>query len=271
VHMTYQFAEGSKFAYGKRQRLRQAGLWLVDDDAYYSGRYVTVSEKGATLPFQSMGPRVDSRDAVKYHLAEAAHRLKVMRALLAIGKATGREVILPRLLCYCDFMWKEMQNCRVGGAETMRLPFDCPMDHVFDTPRFFENDLGVGVREPSFLQNKRVPANVSGSIAKVSLPKAQTDTQLLQALAQHRSAGVIEIEDAVDVFCGFEDAVANEAFLKETARLLTYQRTPFCMMEGSDNAPLFSNCCSPRKPGDKFFPCIHGFDGPSALPQCGAA
>eukprot|EP00966_Prymnesium_polylepis_P327842 7383677-Prymnesium_polylepis.1 len=26
-------------------------------------------------------------------------------------------------------------------------------------------------------------------------------------------------------------------------------------MEGSDNAPLFSNCCSPRKPGDKFFPC----------------
>ena len=40
VHMTYQFAEGSKFAYGKRQRLREAGLWLVDDDAYFSGRCV---------------------------------------------------------------------------------------------------------------------------------------------------------------------------------------------------------------------------------------
>ena len=24
------------------------------------------------------------------------------------------------MLCYCDFMWKEMRNCRVGGAETMR-------------------------------------------------------------------------------------------------------------------------------------------------------
>ena len=34
------------------------------------------------------------------------------------------------------------------------------------------------------------------------------------------------------------------------------------MMEGSDNAPLFSQCCSPRKPGDKFFPCVHGFNGP---------
>ncbi|KAL1528538.1 hypothetical protein AB1Y20_009881 [Prymnesium parvum] len=271
VHMTYQFAEGSKFAYGKRQRLRQAGLWLVDSDDYFNGRYVAVSEEGATLPVKPMGIDVDSRDAVKYHLAEAAHRLKVMRALLAIGKATARDVILPRMLCYCDFMWKEMKNCRVGGAETMRLPFDCPMDHVFDTPLFFENSLGVGVREPSFLQNARVPPNVSGSIAKIDLPKAQTDKQLLRALAPHSSAGVLEIRDAVDVFCGFEDAQTNEAFLRETQRLLTYRRTPFCMIEGSDNAPMFSNCCSPRKPGDKFFPCIHGFDGPSPLPQCGSS
>ena len=85
---------------------------------------------------------------------------------------------------------------------------------------------------------------------------------------------MIEIEDAVDVFCGFEDAEANEVFLKETARLLTYQRTPLCMMEGSDNAPLFSNCCSPRKPGDKFFPyaalelqgCARLHSAPSVLP-----
>lgn len=34
------------------------------------------------------------------------------------------------MLCYCDYMWKEMKACRVGGAESMRLPFDCPMDHV---------------------------------------------------------------------------------------------------------------------------------------------
>ena len=40
------------------------------------------------------------------------------------------------------------------------------------------------------------------------------------------------------------------------------------MMEGSDNAPLFSQCCSPRKPGDKFFPCVHGFNDPPKLPEC---
>ena len=117
----------------------------------------------------------------------------MIRALLGIGKALGREVILPRMLCYCDFMWKEsraaaasglpftaihrhahdsqeMRNCRVGGAETMRLPFDCPMDHVLNTPSFFgdfhkngtegRTALGVGVREPNFLLNPRVHAAV---------------------------------------------------------------------------------------------------------------
>ena len=41
---------------------------------------------------------------------------RVLQALLAIGKLTGRRVILPRMLCYCDFLWKEMKHCRVGGA-----------------------------------------------------------------------------------------------------------------------------------------------------------
>jgi hypothetical protein len=268
VHMTYQFAEGSKFAYGKRQRLREAGLWLVDDNSYYSGRYVMASAATANLPFESMGPHVDSRDAVKKHLAEADRRAAVLRALLGIAKATGREVILPRMLCYCDFMWKEMRNCRVGGAETMRLPFDCPMDHVLDTPRWFENDFGVGVREPSFLSNPRVPANVSGAVAKVKLPKGLNDKEVAKVLGAHSAAGVIEIDDPIGTFCGFDDGALDRKYREVSSHLLTYRRTPFCMMEGSDNAPLFSQCCSPRKPGDKFFPCVHGFNDPPKLPEC---
>ena len=30
VHTTYQYGDGDKYAYGKRERLRDAGLWLVD-------------------------------------------------------------------------------------------------------------------------------------------------------------------------------------------------------------------------------------------------
>ena len=116
VHMTYQFAEGSKFAYGKRQRLRQAGLWLVDPDSYYNGRYLTVSQEAATLPFKPMDRNVDSREAVKYHLAEARHRASVLRPLLGIAKALGRALILPRMLCYCDFMWKEVRACACACA-----------------------------------------------------------------------------------------------------------------------------------------------------------
>ena len=254
VHMTYQFAEGSSFAYGKRQRLREAGLWFIEDADYYGGQYVAVSEIGANLPPITIGINADSRDAVKQHLAEHAHRTAVLRSLFGIAKALGRRLILPRMLCYCDYMWKEMKSCRVGGAETMRLPFDCPMDHVLDTPLFFENKLGVEVREPNFLSNPDRPSN--GSVAKATLPAAPLNDEAVRALlAPHASATVIELQHVAGKFCGFAEPAAQQAFVAETERVLTYDRVPFCTMEGSDNAPLYSRCCTPWHPGEKFFPC----------------
>ena len=153
----------------------------------------------------------------------------------------------------------------------MRLPFDCPMDHVLDTPRWFDNSLGVGVREPAFLRNPRVPPNVTSSVAKVELPKGKVfdDTQIAEFLKPHEGASIIELsENVIGSFCGFGDRGTQSMYESETERMLSYQRTPFCMMEGSDNAPLFSQCCHPRKPGDKFFPCVHGFDPPTPLPRC---
>jgi len=269
VHMTYQFAEGSSFAYGKRQRLREANLWFVDDDAYYSGRFVTVSAASATLPVMPMNTTVDTREAVAYHLREHAHRLRVLRSLLGIAKALGRSVILPRMVCYCDFLWKEMRACRVGGAESMALPFDCPMDHVTDTPRWFENSIGVGVREPNFLLNPRVPKAVSGGVVSVSLPGSLNDEAVRRELAPHAEAAVLELEVAADRFCGFADEGSHAAFVRDTDWLLSYQRVPFCMMEGTD-APLYSQCCTPRNPTEKFFPCVHGFDPPTPMPTCTA-
>ena len=87
-------------------------------------------------------------------------------------------------------------------------------------------------------------------------------------LGAHASAGVIEIDDPIGTFCGFDDGALDRKYREVSSHLLTYRRTPFCMMEGSDNAPLFSQCCSPRKPGDKFFPCVHGFNDPPKLPEC---
>ena len=270
VHMTYQFAEGAKFAYGKRQRLREARLWLVDDDAYYSGRYVKVADRSANLPLKPLGPTVHSKEAIEYHLAEARHRAKVLRSLLGVAKALGRHVILPRMLCYCDFMWKEMKACRVGGAETMRLPFDCPMDHVLDTPRWFENELGVEVREPSFFTNPRVPPNVTGAIARdVRLRKGMSASAVRAALKPYERHAVIELADAVDVFCSFDDdAATDRAFQSISHRLIEY-KVSFCYEDGL-RVPPYSQCCKPRKPGDAHFPCIYGFDDPEPLPACSA-
>ena len=53
-----------------------------------------------------MGVNIDSREAVAYHLKEARHRSAVLRSLLGIARVLKRDVILPRMLCYCDFMWK---------------------------------------------------------------------------------------------------------------------------------------------------------------------
>ena len=111
----------------------------------------------------------------------------MLRALLGIAKVTGRALILPRLLCYCDFMWKEMRACRVGGAETMR-----PNPNPNPDPNSNQ------VREPNFLASPRVPAAVLGSRAAVSLPKGLDDLELAAALAPHADVAVLEIEDVAD-------------------------------------------------------------------------
>ena len=269
VHLTYQFAEGASFAHGKRQRLRQAGLWFVDEDEYYAGRFVRVGDSAATLPPSPLPPNVTSLTAINAHLAEARHRSRVLQALLGIGKALGRTVILPRMLCYCDFMWKEMTHCRVGGAFGMRLPFDCPMDHVCDTPRWMEQGVpGVTVREQGFLSNPRVPRSVSGSVQRVALRPGMTDADLRRELGAE-SAAVLEVADAVGTFCGFADAGTNRSFAQAVGRLLAYKRTPFCYDDGpGPRAPGYSQCCTPRKPGDPFFPCKYGFDPPEPFPAC---
>ena len=69
---------------------------------------------------------------------------------------------------------------------------------------------------------------------------------------------VLSVPPVHDTFCGFAEPAMDAAYKKEGQKLLSYTRTPFCMMEGSNNAPLFSQCCQARKPGDKFFPCISG-------------
>ena len=38
MHTTFQFGDTAEFTWGKRNRLREHKLWLVDDDSYYRAR-----------------------------------------------------------------------------------------------------------------------------------------------------------------------------------------------------------------------------------------
>ena len=71
VHMTFQHGDSFKYAYGKRQRLREYGLFLVDSDEYYSqGNFLTISEDGATYPVTPVGSDAHSRVGYYYHNRE---------------------------------------------------------------------------------------------------------------------------------------------------------------------------------------------------------
>ena len=42
VHLTFQFGDAPTYAYGKRQRAREAGLWFADPPSYYDAPDTTL-------------------------------------------------------------------------------------------------------------------------------------------------------------------------------------------------------------------------------------
>lgn len=68
VHMTYQHGDTFGYAYGKRQRLRENGLFLVDNDAYYaSGNFLKISNDGAAYPVKPIPEKVHGREPYAVH------------------------------------------------------------------------------------------------------------------------------------------------------------------------------------------------------------
>ena len=171
VHTTYQFSQ----ARGKRQRLREHGLWLLDDAAYYGGITNVAGESdaessgspknlagpGSQARFVAMdvadGPpaRLIAAASVSNHLDAAAWYRLAVRNLLAVARATNRIAILPEITCACDRYWGNvLPECAIGGADVPPPYRSCPQDHVFNLPNM--ERAGVSWREHSFLENENV-------------------------------------------------------------------------------------------------------------------
>jgi hypothetical protein len=239
VHATYQYGDGALFPFGKRQRMREAGLWKMDGSEYYAGNFLAVSWAGATRPEFRESLDVDSRVATKHHFDEDKYRRKTVRNLLAMAHLLNRTLIMPRMLCYVDHMWKEMRAGRFAGAYSMSLPFDCPMDYVFDLQRFFESaPPQLNFREPEFLN--RLPPPLEGSrhyvhvvprvmslndsslratvkragvqVRTSAVHEGMSAGEVVRSFDKYKDVRVLELSKAVDAFCGWEMLSENRWF-----------------------------------------------------------
>ena len=182
VHLTYQYGDTGQYAYGKRERMRQAGIWRSDPPSYYEeGKYLVISDVGAQVQFEGPEDVGTDREAYKTaiyrHLEEDRLRRTSVRNGLALAKALGRILVLPAPRCYCDKIWNNLNGCRAPGAEKFKLPYACPMDHIYDLPSWFHgSDMMPDFREPGFLDDPRVPDLVKSSIGHVVVDR-QGDTR----------------------------------------------------------------------------------------------
>ena len=289
VHTTYQYGDAAEFAYGKRARLQQAGLWRADDGGGAAERFLAVRE-----PPRLVGAAVTSNHSAALVAQQRDHeggwRRRVI-SLLALAIATNRTLVLPAALCYCDLNWAEMRACRVPGAEAMPLPFECPIDHLLELPAWHRQTL-VRWRPPRYLRHSRriTPASVqrvafARSGAHVDgdtlwLPAGRDDAALRTALsaAGADAAEVLEVDpDTLDgALCGFAAAERRVAFAAEAPRLLRFPRL-FCVAEGAAAGVVHgAPCCTrfsmatgwmeegdPR--GNGHFPCAWSARAPGSL------
>lgn len=244
VHTTYQFSQ----ARGKRQRLREAGLWLLDDDAYY-GRGPGFVKKGfiAMLPDdQPPAELIADGAGVEKHLAAAAWYRLAIRNLVAAAEATGRVPVLPRITCVCDRWWGDvLPSCKIPGSD-VSPPFDtCPQDHIMNLPNM--ERAGVEWREWSFLDRVGEDARGSAALARLGggadtrggadtiggavgrvfdLPAYPTDAEWAAATADVDEK-IVYVSSGVGSFCTFADATDAVAFDRKMAVALQAE-SHFC-------------------------------------------
>eukprot|EP00898_Chlorokybus_atmophyticus_P002642 jgi/Chlat1/3379/Chrsp23S03728 len=199
VHCTYQFGDSPTYMFGKRQRLREAGLWLVDPDEYYrDGKFVVVTGLEGVIeralqvdsypravrdctpedtPVAFNGRKVcwhpahiippgtinlrAAMDPAKPHCDVQIAQRRVLRAAMAVSEASGRTLVLPQLWSFHDRDWWMSRDGRMNGAGLMSLPFPTPLDQLFDIEPWYY--VALKFREPSFMSNPKVPKEVRDS------------------------------------------------------------------------------------------------------------
>ena len=131
-------------------------------------------------------------------------RRLTVRNALAIAEALGRTLVLPSARCYCDKIWNNLNACRAPGAETFVLPYDCPMDHIYDLPAWFKSDASGEARRPfrspGFLNDPRLSQELRDRSAtvRVRVGREKYEARARETAAGDSASGVSDPRDHVE-------------------------------------------------------------------------
>ena len=160
VHFTWVY-DGQL---GKTWRMRDADLWMSDDDEWYTGPeagYISIDLcPPPPLPEGYNDWLADrTEDMILLHLEELQRQLEQIYVGLALAAATKRALILPKMHCFCEYIWYPPTRCRNADAQDMKFPVTCPADYIFELDAFYDEAGGpliIPIREWNFLAKTKV-------------------------------------------------------------------------------------------------------------------
>ena len=179
VHPTFLPTPGAS----KMHRLREATL-VDDPPEYYSPpqgvlAYTPRVRLDLARPSGVMG--------VEAHMVMMHEQLSQLRSAWVLAQKLGRVLVLPTLTCGLDRLWWEI-NGTIPGTDTPLPISPCPADLVLDLEVLMRNHGRdgrlVALREYSFLQNPRLPAELRTPITLPRPPSSLDETSLQPLRAQ---------------------------------------------------------------------------------------
>ena len=284
VHFTFQFGDTGDYPHGKRQRAREAALWAVDPPEYFTeGIFVAVAGPTTTLEYKEQVYKRFPEWSPQRHMFMDAPQRQAVRDILGLATAVDGVMVMPKFYCHCDRYWGFLSRCRMPMVPNMKLPFNCPMDSLYETPRW--NKAKVKFREHTFLSNPNVPEALKANRVLVSVaekgvaPKVTMNNRShvelpygtlysdvkAAVLKANPSVRVIEIaNDDLRRLCRWLGSAKKNADFNKLGRYIFTESSRYCPQEdmGGYGAPGFDW----RNPFTAYN-CTWGFHYPAPFPE----
>lgn len=137
---------------------------------------------------------------------------------MALAQALRRVLIVPELRCGMDRYWSGHSG-RIPGSN-LELPFFCPLDHVFNIEawnKFANKPYGVEFREASFLNNTRLPKDLS--FLEIHLKTNSTYEEIASPLRNRNPSVILRFHDLSRVDIVHKNANIRTEFIRDMNRL----------------------------------------------------